>query len=322
MTLQSWRKLAATSIVTLTALSMPAQAATKLVVGQASRSATSWPAFVADAVGFFKAENLEIQTEYIGNVAQIAQQTVGGSIDIGNTTFEIVVQAVESGAPILLVGSTAIKYPYSMMSSKDVKTAADMKGRKAILPVPKNDLANFFTDWMKNNGLKPGDVDLIYDGSSTNRYAALATGAVAAAAVNSPLDFTAASAGYNKLIDFGSYVKSYGFVGTIARKDWLAKNRPVMESYMRALSKATDWLYDPANHEKAVEILMKETKQDKDVSEKTYKYFIEELQPFSRKLNIPDADFDNVLQSFKDMGVVKNKAAARGQYVDLSFLGK
>jgi NitT/TauT family transport system substrate-binding protein len=316
------KSLALAALLSFAALPAPAGAATKLVIGQASRSATSWPNFVADALGLFKQEGLEVQTEYIGNVALIAQQTVGGSLDIGNTTFEMVVQAVESGAPILLVGATAIKYPYSMMSAKDVKVPADMKGKKAILPVPKNDLANFFTDWMKANGLKPGDVDLIYDGSSTNRYAALATGAVQAAAVNSPLDFTAAAAGYNKLIDFGSYVKGYGFVGTIARKDWLAKNRPTMEAYLRALAKATDWLYDPANHDKAVEILVKETRQDKEVSEKTYKYYIEELQPFSRGLTIPDPDFNNVLQAFKDMNVVKNKAATKAQYVDLSYLGK
>lgn len=299
-----------------------AQATTTLIVGQASRSATSWPAFVADNMGFFRDEGLEIKTEYIGNVAQIAQQTVARSLDIGNTTFEIVVQAVEAGAPILLIGSTAIKYPYSMMSAPNVKTAADLKGKSAIVPVPRNDIANFFADWMKNNGLKPGDVDLVYDGSSTNRYTALRAGAVAAAAVNSPLDFTAAAEGYNKLIDFGSYVKGYGFVGTIARKDWLAANRPVVEAYLRALAKATDWLYDPAHHDRAVEILMKETRQDRDVSEKTYRYFIEDLQPFSRGLTIPDADFDHVLESFKAMGVVKDAGADRTRYLDLSYLGK
>jgi ABC-type nitrate/sulfonate/bicarbonate transport system substrate-binding protein len=298
----------------------PALAQTKLVIGQVSRTATNWPHFVAESQGLFKAENLTIQTEYVGNVATIAQQVVGGSLDIGNTTFEIVVQAVESGAPIMLIGSTVIKYPYTMLSAKDVKSAADVKGKKVMLPVPKNDIANFFESWLQANGVKSADVDKIYDGSSTNRYAALTTGAVSAAAVTSPLDFMGETAGFNKLIDFASFVKAYGFVGIIARKDWLARNRPATEAYLRAVSKATDWLYDPANKEAAIVLLMRETKQDRVISEKTYKYLIEDLKAFSPKLTIPDADFNNVLKAFQDMGVVKAKDAAKDKYVDLSFL--
>ncbi len=311
--------LFALAAASLAASSTLAAAQTRLVVGQASRSATSWPEFIAENLGYFREEGLSIQSELVGNVALIAQQTVGGSLDIGHTTFEIVVQAVEAGAPVVLIGSTAIKYPYAMMSAKNVKTAADIKGRKVILPVPKNDIANFFQTWMDANGLKDSDVDRVYDGSSTNRYAALASGAVAAAAVNSPLNFTAEAAGFNKLIDFGSYVKGYGFVGVIARKDWLAKNRPAAEAYLRALSKATDWFYDPANRERAIEILMKETKQDRAVSEKTYDYY-RELEPFSRGVTIPDPDFNNVLKAFQDNGVVKSKDAVKSRYVDLGFI--
>jgi NitT/TauT family transport system substrate-binding protein len=309
--------LAATAIMAATA---PVGAATKLLVGQASRTASSWPNFVAEAMGFFKDEGLEVETIYVGNIAAIAQQTVAGSLNIGNTTFEMAIQAVEAGAPISLIGSTTIKYPYSMMSLPSVKTAADLKGKSVMLPVPKNDIDNFFRMWASANGLKEGDVDRVYDGSSTNRYAALVAGAVAAAAVNSPLDFTAAAAGYNKLIDFGEYVKGYGFVGIVARKDWLAKNRPTIEAYLRAVSKGVDWVYDPANREKAIEILMKETKQNRAVSEKTYHYYIDELHPFSRGLTIPDPDFNNVLKAFQENGVVKSKDATKAKFVDLSFL--
>jgi len=315
------RAFVAASVLALAfGAALPAVAQTKLIVGQVSRTATNWPHFVAESQGLFKAENLTIQTEYVGNVATIAQQVVGGSLDIGNTTFEIVVQAVEVGAPIMLIGSATIKYPYTMLSAKDVKSAADIKGKKVMLPVPKNDIANFFESWLKANDIKSTDVDKIYDGSSTNRYAALTTGAVSAAAVTSPLDFMGEAAGFNKLIDFASFVKAYGFVGIIARKDWLARNRPATEAYLRAMSKAVDWLYDPANKEAAIALLMRETKQDRNVSEKTYKYFIEDLKVFSPKLTIPDPDFNNVLKAFQDMGVVKAKDANKDKYVDLSFL--
>jgi hypothetical protein len=65
---------------------------------------------------------------------------------------------------------------------------------------------------------------------------------------------------------------------------------------------------------------MKVTKQNKEVSEKTYHYYIEDLHVFSPKLNIPDADFNNVLAAFEKNGVVKSKDATKAKYVDLSFL--
>jgi len=299
---------------------LPAKAQTKLVVGHVSRSTTNWPYYVAEAKGMFKAENLLVENVVIGNVAQCAQQVVGGSLDLGNTTFEIVIQAVENGAPLSLIGATAIKYAFSLYGSKDIKTAADLKGKIVMVPVPKNDIANFFESWLKANGVKPSDVDIVYNGASTSRYAALTTGAAAAVAVSPPLDFAAQAAGLNKLVDFGEFVKAYGFLGVTARKDWLARNRPVAEALMRALTKATDWLYDPANRDEAVGLLMRETKQEQNVSQQAYDYVVRDLQAFSRGMTIPNADFMNVLKAFQDMGVVKSKDVVMNTYVDLSYL--
>ncbi len=310
------------SVATLltSAMAVCAVAQTKLIIGQVSRTAANWPAFIADHEGMLKAEGLTPDTIYVGNVALIAQQVVGGSLDIGNTTFETAIQAIESGAPISIIGSTTIKYPFSMMSVPNIKTAADLKGKKVILPVPKSDMDNFITDWLRKNGLQANDIDRVYDGSSTNRYAALKTGAVVAAAVTSPIDFTAAAEGFNKLIDFGSYVQGYGFIAIIARKDWLAKNDKNVRGYMRALNKATDWLYDPNNRKRANEILALESKQPMDVVEKTYDYFIKELHPFSKGQAIPDADIDNVITALRGNGFVKSANATRDKYLDLRYL--
>ena len=155
-----------------------------------------------------------------------------------------------------------------------------------------------------------------------HEHAALVAGAVSAAAMSPPLDFAASDAGYVKLIDFGQFVKAYGFLALTARKDWLAKNRPVAEALLRATSKAVDWLYDPANKAEAVALLMQETKQSKEISEKTYDYVVADLQAFSRKLDVPDADFNNVLKLFQELGVVKSREATKAKYVDLSFLNK
>jgi NitT/TauT family transport system substrate-binding protein len=303
-------------------LAAPAVAQTKVVIGHVSKTVTYWPWLVAEQKGLFKAENLDVENVIVSNAAAVGQQVVAGSLDLGNTTFEIDIQAVENGAPISLIASTDIKYAYSMYGAKDVHSAAELKGRSAMVPVPKNDIANFFNAWLKANGMAPSDVDIIYNGSSPARFAALQSGGVGAVALAPPLDCAADAAGFHKLVDFAQFVKAYGFLGMLGRKDWLAAHRPATEAVIRAVSKATDWLYDPANREEAVAMLMRETKQDHDITEKTYDYVVRDTQAFSRGLAVPDADFLNVLKAFQEMGVVKDANAPIDRYVDRSFLGK
>ncbi len=313
------RWLLATAILDACLVAAPAGAQMKITVGVVSRSAPNWAEYVAQRMGFFKDENISIDPILIGGVAAAAQQTTAGSLDLGNTTFEMAITAIAAGAPIAIIGATAIKYPYSLLTAATVASANDLRGKSVILPVAKNDIDNFFRMWMRDQGLANSDVDRVFDGSSTNRYAALVSGAVAGAALNSPLDFTAAAAGYRKLIDFGSYVHGYGFIGVVARKDWLARNGEAARGYLRAVSRGVDWLYEPANRDKAIDILVAETKQARDVAAQTYDSYTR-LQPFSRGLTVPDADFNNVIAALVNNGMIKPSSIAKGDYVDLQYI--
>ena len=86
------------------------------------------------------------------------------------------------------------------------------------------------------------------------------------------------------------------------------------------MSKGTDWVYDPANRDKALKILADESKQPMDVVEKTYDYFMKDLKPFSRGLTIPNPDIDNVIAALRTNGFVKSANASREKYVDLRYL--
>ena len=57
---------------------------------------------------------------------------------------------------------------------------------------------------------------------------------------------------------------SEGFPFTVwaVNTAWAAKNRPTLLAYVKAYGRAIRWLYDPSNKEKAVDILVKYSKQD------------------------------------------------------------
>ena len=278
-----------------------------------------WPGLIAMKNGFYHAEGLNVDLSYVGSVTASVQQLIGGSIDFGYTTCEVALQAIEKGADVSIIGSTTIKYPYSMMSARDVKSAADLKGKTVSLPPPRQDIAIFFDRWLKENGVATADVDKVYDGATPNRYAALASGAVAAAAISQPFDFKAEAEGYNKLVDFGVYVKDYAFVVILARKPWLKENADATRRYLSAVARSINWFYDRTNRPAAIAILSAASKQNETIVAETYDYYADTLMPFSRKLALPSASVENVAKALGDLGILKSPAKALAA-VDLVYL--
>ena len=181
------------------------------------------------------------------------QQLVAGSFDVASSTFDTAIRAIANGGNAVMIGGVVTKYPYSIMTAPDVTSAADMKGKRIILPFPKDLLTIVWNRWLTEKGMRPDDVEQIYAGATPNRLAALVSGAVQAALLTQPFDFRAAAHGYRKLIDIGAFGKEYGFLTVLARPQWLRDNPDTARGYLRALAAAVDWLYDPANRDEAID---------------------------------------------------------------------
>jgi len=100
------RDLLAGSAGLLAATALPgtafAQAVRTLQFGDVSRTAASWTLELARTSGILDRDKLALETTYVGNNPGVAQQVVGGAFDLGVTTVETAIRAVESGAPILM----------------------------------------------------------------------------------------------------------------------------------------------------------------------------------------------------------------------------
>ena len=296
-----------------------AQALKKISDGQVSRTAPNWPSFIAAEKGFFRREGVELETIYVGNVANTVQQLVAGSFDVASSTFDTAIRAIGNGGNAVMIGGIVTKYPYSIMTSADVKSAVDMKGKRVILPFPKDLLTIVWNRWLTEKGMRPDDVEQMYAGATPNRLAALVSGAVQAALLTQPFDFRAEAQGYRKLLDIGAFGKEYGFLTVLARPQWLRDNPDTARGYLRALAAAVDWLYEPANRDEAIAILARETKLEAAIATQTYDYYIGELQPFSRKLAVPDQIIAGTVKTLIELGDIKPDAAT-ARYVDLTYL--
>lgn len=304
------------------ALVGPASATTIIHYGTTSASAAAWMEFIAQDQGFFKAEDLDVQMTFTGNNTTVVQQLIGGSFDLGQTTFETTVRAVDKGAPISMIATTMTKYSYSIMAQKDIKSIKDMVHKRIVLALPKSALTIYWNRALEQAGIKVSDVEQVYDGSTPNRYAALVSGTAQAAALTQPVDLLAMDKGFNKIVDITKVAKGFGFTCVVGSRNWLKNNAPTAKAYLRALKKATTFFYDKKNRQTAIDSLVKHSKIDAEAAGKTYDYFVNELQPYDRDIDPNDSYVKTVAQLLIDIGDKKAGAIDPTKYADRSFLPK
>jgi ABC-type nitrate/sulfonate/bicarbonate transport system substrate-binding protein len=293
----------------------------KIVVGNVAPIALFWPDFIAAKQGFYTKEGLEVETIFVGSVAAAVQQVIGGSLDVAFTTAETAIRAADRGGDVTIIGETVKKWPYSIMAAKDVKKPQDLKGKKCILSTPKQDFFWIWTQWLRDQGMKPEDVDQVFDGATPNRYAALANNAVQCALLSQPFDFRAIAEGYTQLFDISYYGKEYAFVVVAARQTWAKNNPETARAFLRALAAAIDWFYNPANKEAAITILAEASKQNRALIEQTYDYYFNKVQPYSKGAQVPEAGMRNLVDTLIDAGEIKN-VRELSRYMDTNYLPK
>ncbi len=297
-----------------------AQNLRKLLVGSVTPTALDWPLYIGLDNGYFKDEKLELEVYFIGNSFGVNQQLIGGSIEIGISSTESVVRAIDAGGPLVITCSETLRYLFGFLVPAEIKTVADLKGKQVMLPHQKSAATIFWNRWLKEQGFGPGHVDQIYDGSSINRFAALESGTAKAAVLTQPVDFIAIDKGYHRILDLAQYAGNFSFSPVTARRDWLQKNGDVARSFNTAFVRGIRYLYDPKNQAAAISSLVKHSKVDPKYAPKTYEYYVKELRPYDPNGDVPLDSIRAVLSMLAETGELKGDINKPEKYVDLSYL--
>ena len=232
-----------------------------------------WPDFIASSKGFFAENGVSVQLVAAQSAAAATMQAAAGSAQMSAGGMTEVMLGIDHGAKLDLLRIETQVGPYSLFAKRTIKSIKDLRGKTVIVGGAKDVTLVYFERMAAANGLKPGDYDLVYAGTTPARLAALTSGSVDAAMLYPPGSFDAASQGYPNIGDLSDYVKDMPFTGYAVDDTWAAKNKPAIIGFLKAWRKAVDWFYDPKNRAEAVAILVKESGQTQVNIEKTYDYY-------------------------------------------------
>ena len=140
------------------------------------------PVTIAEQLGYFKAEGLDLKIVDFAGGSQALRALVGGSADVVSGAFEHTINMQVKGqrlrAVVLMGRAPHIVLGINPRTLPNFKTLADLKGKKIGVTAPgssTNVMANFA---LAKVGLKPSDVSIIGVGTGNGAVAAMRSGQI------------------------------------------------------------------------------------------------------------------------------------------------
>jgi NitT/TauT family transport system substrate-binding protein len=175
---------AAAAAVTVPALrAQPALEKTKVAIAVGGKAAFYYlPLTIAEQLGYFKSEGLDVEISDFAGGAKALQAVVGGSADVCSGAFEHTIALQSKGqyyAAFVLQGrAPQIAIGVSTKTMPHYKALADLRGKKIGVSAPgssTNMVANLV---LSRAGIKPSDVSYVGIGTGASALTALRSGQI------------------------------------------------------------------------------------------------------------------------------------------------
>jgi ABC-type nitrate/sulfonate/bicarbonate transport system substrate-binding protein len=239
--------------------------------------ATQWSYRLAQALGYLQDVGINdfeviLSEEYMPGL-------IGGSLDITHgDTSEFFGAGHASGLPIKMISLYRDKEWWIMGTRKGVNTPEDLKGGKISGGGLQGRNTWVMRQVVARMGLDPNkDVEFVpTSGGSDNRMAAVINGTLDGASMFPRHRAGLEGAGGKFIFEELTTAPQEGFA---AMGGWLEKNEDTAYAWVRADLRARQWLFDPANKERAYKIMIDLGYEIPPAFQKMYHVELDQISP-------------------------------------------
>jgi len=165
--------LACAALATGMSPALAAETLTMVTTGKGS--AQQWPIFIAIAKGYMGENGVTLDLVGTSSTAAAMQQLAARSANIASGGLTDPLRAIDKGAPISLLRVEAQVPPYTLWAKPTIKSVADLRGKLIIIGGTKDITRIYLERTLIPNGVKPGEFDMIFAGTTTARFAGSTT---------------------------------------------------------------------------------------------------------------------------------------------------
>jgi ABC-type nitrate/sulfonate/bicarbonate transport system substrate-binding protein len=287
--------------------SFPALAATKISFPFTPISGASLPWWIAKESRFYEKHGLDVDMVYVGASPVIIQAMLGGQAGVGAGGGPPLVTNVLQGGDIVQVATTIPYAIQSLIVRSDIKTPADLAGKK--IGISRLGAIPHYTLQAIVKLYNVQDINIVQTGTTTQAITSLSQGLVDGIITSAPFTFRLMKDGYREFVspkDFRKAGVEFLIQGLVARKSFAVKNREVVTGMIKATMEGVRQIYVNEKHAKSV--LAKYTRQtDPDILDQTYRFA---LDIFIKDPTVTANSIRPIVQQAAEFNLVDAKAAS------------
>ncbi|HEV8229650.1 MAG TPA: ABC transporter substrate-binding protein [Candidatus Limnocylindria bacterium] len=282
----------ASTAASAAATATPKPSPFKLVVSYSNIIGDELPLWVTKEGGFFADNALEIGDLQNIASAQGVPAIISGQVQVAQVGGSEVLSANAEGADLVIVAQLAGVYPFVLEVSADIKTVADLKGKKiGVSSVgSSSDIATRAA--LRKMGLDPDkDVVIVAVGSAAQRTAAMLGGAIQGGVSQPPDSLAVEEKGFHPIYDLAGQKLPSANTSVVVTRAFMNANKAVVQRYVDSLVQGIKRM--KADRAFSIDVLKKYFKSTDDKAmAATYDFYaqlVTATQPFPRVEMFADA---------------------------------
>lgn len=284
----------------------------KTILGVPSPALSMLPVFIAQDRGFFKKEGIEPVIVHMGGRLQ-ALALASAEIDY-TASVETALRAAIQGMPFKVVVYTSAKMSVSLVTTPEIKSVADLRGRAIAVTSLGGGLEYALREILaKLGGLNPDREVRIVALSMTDQMLGLTSGSLQGAMLVPPFDAIMAKKGFKSLVFAGDIMDFPQ--GGLATTDKKIKERP---SQVKKIVRATvnSLIHIRENRDELVSYIANRWKIDTELAASSYQIMV---RSFSRDGTASPRSIQNVIDSTRARLKIERPTAI-SDLINLSLL--
>lgn len=266
-------KLLSAALLVLLCAAATVAAQEQYIASYAGFAGFQAPLWAAKDFGFMSKYGVNTDLVMIPGSARGAQALLGGSIHFGQIDGTALIAAINQGADLVFVASSLNKFPFSLVTQKNIRQPKDLIGKKigivSLGGAHEVSLVLALKEW----NIPRQSVTLLASGPAANRLVGLSAGALDATLLAPPETGEAMRMGLPTLAHMTELKAAHFPMNAIAtRRSFMEKNRDVIKRFLQAYAAGIHQFI--TSKEKGVAMLTQRMKQkNPTVVEETYQYF-------------------------------------------------
>ena len=237
--------VAASATGALAAGQLPAPELTKIRIGLSAPSEpVQFAEKLADYLGIYKKYGITtVEITGFEGDGKVLQALIAGQLDLFVGGSSSAINSVLTDTPLKLVSMNSVILDDVLVCQKDIKTAADVKGKAIAISTFGGTSHGSALMMLKGLGLTPKDATITQVGGEGTRIAALKGGSVACGLVGSDNAKVMVASGFNAVFDLTTSKLQWGRSGLMARTDFIAKNPNTILVVVAAVLEAQNYMW-------------------------------------------------------------------------------